>query len=240
MDNEDCDELQHGLSFGIPHNSNGSIDFIPMSSWADMRIARVDAKAGGCTDLTDLVFGPFLLSMHDDDCDKQKCSSFCYGADIDNGKLNLNAVSIGGTLHFGGVVVNCDNGKDHTPALHLSTVTLRVKVTIGGTPVLPYLQACLSSGSHGDVTTSQKSTSGGLCLTKRIECNAFDQGLFSVFCTKVQLTDANEFAEYTHANGPRHIPSKAKTPSSNCRCLASIIPRTKYASGSTQSRKNKN
>jgi hypothetical protein len=161
-----------------------------MSSWADAYIARVDAKGGGCTDLTDLLFGPLLL-MDDDDCDKQKCSFFCYCANIDRGKLNLNAVSIGGALHFGGVVVNCGNRKDPTPVLHLSTVTLCVKFTIGGAPVLPYLQAYLSSGSHGDVTTSQKSTSGGLCLTKRIECNTFDQGLvFSVSCKKVQLTDA--------------------------------------------------
>ncbi len=138
MDNEDCDKLQYGSSFGVPHNSNGSIDFIPMSSWADMCIAQVDAKGGGCTDLTDLLFGP-LLSMDDDDYDEQKCSSFCYGANIDNGKLNLNAVSIGDALHFGGVVVNCGNGKDHTPALHLSTVTLCVKVTIEGAPVIPYL-----------------------------------------------------------------------------------------------------
>ncbi len=118
----------------------------------------------------------------------------------------------------------CDNGKDHTPALHLSTMTLCVKVTIGGAPVLPYLQACLSPGSHGDVTTSQKSTSGGLCLTKHTEYNAFDQGLFSVSCTKMQLTDASEFADYTHANGPRRIPSKANIPSSNHHCLASAIP----------------
>jgi hypothetical protein len=133
--------------------------------------------------------------MDDDDCEEQKCSSFCYGANIDDGKLNLNIVRIGGALHFGGVVVNCGNGKDHTPALHLSTVTLYVKVTGEGAPVLPYLQAWLSPGSHGDVTTSQKSTSGGLCLTKHIECNAFDQGLFSVSCKKVQLTDASEFAD---------------------------------------------
>jgi hypothetical protein len=68
-----------------------------MSSWADTHIARVDAKGGGCTDLTDLLFGPLLL-MDDDDCDKQKCSSFCCGTDIDNSKVNLNAVSIGGAL----------------------------------------------------------------------------------------------------------------------------------------------
>jgi hypothetical protein len=129
----------------------------------------VDAKGGGCTDLTYLLFGS-LLSMNDDDCVKQKCSFFCYCTNIDNSKLNLNAVSIGGALHFGRVVVNYGNGKDHTPALHLSTVTLRVKVMVGGAPVLPYLQACLSPGSHGDVTTSQKSTSGGLCLTKCIDC----------------------------------------------------------------------
>ena len=140
MDNEDCDELQYGSSFGIPHNSNGSINFIPrMSSWADTRFTQVDAKGGGCTDLTDLLFGP-LLSMGDDDCDEQKCScSFCYGANIVDGKLSLNAVSIGGTSHFGGVVVIWGNGKDHTPALHLSTVTLCVKITIEGAPVLPYL-----------------------------------------------------------------------------------------------------
>jgi hypothetical protein len=118
-------------------------------------------------------------------------------------------------------------------------VTLLVKVTVGGASVLPYLQACLSPGSHGDVTTSQKSTSGVLCLTKCIECNAFDQGLFSVSSKKVQLTDASEFTDYTHANGPRHIPSKANTPSSNHRGLISVIPRTKYASGSTQPRENK-
>ncbi len=135
-------------------------------------------------------------------------------------------------------MVNCGNRKDHTPALHLSTVTLCVKITIGGAPVLPYLQAYLSPVSHGDVTTSQKSTSGGLCLTKRIECNAFDQGPFSVSCKKVQLTDASEFADYTHANGPRHIPSKANTQGSNHHCPASVIPRTKYASGSTQSKKS--
>jgi hypothetical protein len=145
--------VPYGSSFGIPPNSNGSIDFIPMSSWADARIARVDAKGGGCADSTDLLFGP-LLSMDDDDCDKQNCSSFCYGANIDEGYLSLKAVSIGGTLHFGGVVVNCGSGKDHTPELHLNTVTLCVKVTIGGALVLPYLQACLSPGSHGDVTTS--------------------------------------------------------------------------------------
>ncbi len=232
LNDEDCDDMQYGSSFGVPTNSNGSFNFIPMSIWADARIARVDAKGGACKDLTDLLFGPLLL-MDDDDCDKQKCSSFCCGTNIDNSKLNLNAVSFGGALHFGGVVVNCGNGKDHT-------VTLCVKVTIGGAPVLPYLQACLSPGSHGDVTTRQKSTSGVLCLTKCIECNAFDQGLFSVSCKKVQLTDASEFADYTHANGPRHIPSKANTPSSNHRCLASVIPRTKYASGSTQSRENKN
>ena len=170
MDDEDCDELQYSSSFGVPHNSNCSVDFIPhMSSWADTCIARVDAEGGGCADLTDLLFGPLLL-MDDDDCDEQKCSSFCCGANIDNGKLNLNAVSIGGALHFGGVVVNCGNRKDPTPVLHLSTVTLCVKFTIGGAPVLPYLQACLSPGSHGDVMTSQNSSSGGLCLTKCIDC----------------------------------------------------------------------
>ncbi len=194
-----------------------------MSSWADTCIAQVDAKGGGCMDLTDLFFG-LLMSMDDDDCDEQNCSTFCCGTNIDNGKLNLISESIGGALHFGGVVVNCGNGKDHTLSLHLSTITLCVKVTIGGAPVLPYLQAYLSPGSHGDVTTSQKSTSGGLCLTKHIECNELDQGLFSVSCKKVQLTDASEFSDYTHANGPRHIPSKANTPSSNCCRLASIIP----------------
>ena len=59
-------------------------------------------------------------------------------------------------------------------------MSLGVKVTFGGAPILSDLQACLSLGSHGDVTTSQKSTSGGLCLTKHTEYNAFDQGLFSV------------------------------------------------------------
>jgi hypothetical protein len=113
------------------------------------------------------------------------------------------------------MVVNCGSGKDHTPALHLSTVTLCVKVIVGGAPVLPHLQAYLSPSSHGDVTTSQKSTSGGLCLTKHIECNELDQGLFSVSCKKVQLTDASEFADYTDVNRPRHIPSKTKTPNSN-------------------------
>ena len=52
MDNEDCDDMQYGSSFNVPPNSNGSINFIPMSSWADARIAGVDAKGGGCTDLT--------------------------------------------------------------------------------------------------------------------------------------------------------------------------------------------
>jgi hypothetical protein len=119
--------------------------------------------------------------------------------------------------------VNCGNGKDLTPTLHLSTVSHGVKVTFGGAIIIPDHQACLSLGSHGDVTTSQKSTSGGLCLTKRIECSAFHQGLFSVSCTNVQLTDASKFAGYTHANGPRHIPSKANKPSSNCRRLASVV-----------------
>ena len=155
-----------------------------MSSWADTGIARVDAKGGGCADLTDLLLVP-LLSMDDDDCDEQKCSSFCCGANIDNDQCNLNAASIGDALHFDRVVVKYGNGKDHTPALNLSTMSLSVKVTIGGVPILPHLQACFSLGSHGDVTTNQKSTSGGLCLTKLIEFNAFDQGLFSVSCTKV-------------------------------------------------------
>jgi hypothetical protein len=71
MDNEDFGELQYGLSFGVTHNFNGSIDFIPcMRSCADTRIARVDAESGGCVDLTDLLFVP-LLSMNDDDCDEQ-------------------------------------------------------------------------------------------------------------------------------------------------------------------------
>jgi hypothetical protein len=39
MDNGDCDELQYGSSFGMPCNSNGIIDFIPMSLWADTHIA---------------------------------------------------------------------------------------------------------------------------------------------------------------------------------------------------------
>jgi hypothetical protein len=40
MDDEDCGELQYGLPFGVPNDSNGSIDFIPcMSSCADMCIA---------------------------------------------------------------------------------------------------------------------------------------------------------------------------------------------------------
>jgi hypothetical protein len=96
MDNEDCDDMQYGSFFGVSHNSNNSIVFIPMSSWADTCIAQVDANGGGCTDFTDILFGPLLLV--DDDCNKQKCSSFCYGTNIDNGKLNLNAVSIGDTL----------------------------------------------------------------------------------------------------------------------------------------------
>jgi hypothetical protein len=76
MDDEDCGEIQYDLSFGVTHNSNGSIDFIPcMSSCADTRIAQVDAESGGCADLTDLLFVP-LLSIDDDDCDEQKCSSF--------------------------------------------------------------------------------------------------------------------------------------------------------------------
>jgi hypothetical protein len=137
MDNEDCDDMQYGLPFGVPPNSNFSINFISMSSWADAHIAQVNAKGGGCTDLTDLLFGPLLL-MDDDACDEQKCSSFCYGANINDSKFNLNAVNIGCALHFGRVVVNCGNGKDHTPALNFSTMTLRVKVIIGGVPVLPY------------------------------------------------------------------------------------------------------
>jgi hypothetical protein len=39
MDDEDCDEMQYSSSFGVPPNSNGSIDFNPMNSWADARIA---------------------------------------------------------------------------------------------------------------------------------------------------------------------------------------------------------
>ncbi len=35
----------------------------------------MDAESGGYADLTDLLFVP-LLSMDDDDCDKQKCISF--------------------------------------------------------------------------------------------------------------------------------------------------------------------
>jgi hypothetical protein len=58
IDNGDFDELQYGLSFCVSHNYNGSIDFIPVSSWADTRIARPDAMGGGCMDLTDLLFGP--------------------------------------------------------------------------------------------------------------------------------------------------------------------------------------
>ena len=45
---------------------------------------------------------------------------------------------------------------------------------------------------------------------------------------------------YIHVNGPRHIPAKACTPSSNRRCLAAIIPRMKFDTGSHQSRMNKN
>ncbi len=61
MDNEDCDELQYGSSFGKSHYSNGSINFIPcMSSWADTRIARVDAEGGGFADFIDLLFVPFF------------------------------------------------------------------------------------------------------------------------------------------------------------------------------------
>jgi hypothetical protein len=58
---------------GVHHTS---INFIPrMSSCADTRIARVDAESGCCADLTNLLIVP-LLSMDDDDCDEQKCSSF--------------------------------------------------------------------------------------------------------------------------------------------------------------------
>jgi hypothetical protein len=70
--------------------------------------------------------------------------------------------------------------------------------------------------------------------------DAFDQGLLTVSGYLVQSTDASEFASCVNGRGLRHILFKANTPSSNCHCLASIIPSVKIQLGSKKSRENKN
>ncbi len=82
--------------------------------------------------------------------------------------------------------------------------------------------------------------SGGTRQSNDVEHNGLDLGLFPISGKSVQVRDTSEFAIYVHSNGPRHIPSKAKTPSTNRRHLAAIIPRAKFDSGSLKSRKNKN
>jgi hypothetical protein len=93
----------------------------------------------------------------------------------------------------------------------------------------------LAGGEEGcdgeNVTTSHIILNGGICPSNHVDCAAFDQGLFSVSLKTVQLTDTSDSAMYIQMNGPRHIPSEANTPSSNCHCLASIIPRMKFDLG---------
>ena len=82
-------------------------------------------------------------------------------------------------------------------------------------------------------------TVGGLVVHPDPQ-DAFDQGLLTVSSNSVQSTDASEFASCVHGRGPRHIPSKANTHSSNHRHLASVIPSVKFQLGSKKSRENKN
>jgi hypothetical protein len=57
--------------------------------------------------------------------------------------------------------------------------------------------------------------SGGTRQSNDVEHNGLDLGLFPVSGKSVQVRDTSECAIYVHSNGPRHIPSKAKTPSTN-------------------------
>ena len=80
-----------------------------------------------------------------------------------------------------------------------------------------------------------------ICPPKHFGCaEECDQGLFSVSRKTVQFADTFDSSMHIHVNGPRHIPAKACTPSSNCCRLAAIIPRMKFDTGSHQSRTNKN
>ena len=81
-------------------------------------------------------------------------------------------------------------------------------------------------------------TVGGLVVHPDPQ-DAFDQGLLTVSGNLVQSTDASEFASCVNERGLRHIPFKANTPSSNCRCLASVIPSMKFQLGSKKSRETK-
>jgi hypothetical protein len=78
-----------------------------------------------------------------------------------------------------------------------------------------------------------------VCANQIMLNNGLDLGLFLVSGQSVQIRDTSESAIYIHNNGPRHIPLRANTPSSNRRHLATIIPRAKLDSGSIKSRKNK-
>ena len=91
-------------------------------------------------------------------------------------------------------------------------------------------------------TTSHANSAGGvICPPKRFGCaGECDQGLFSVSRKRVQFADTFDSSMHIHVNGPRHIPAKACTPSSNRHRLAAIIPRMKFDTGSHQSRTNKN
>ena len=80
-----------------------------------------------------------------------------------------------------------------------------------------------------------------ICPPKHFGCaEECDQGLFSVSRKTVQFADTFDSSMHIHVNGPRHIPAKACTPSSNRRRLAAVIPRMKFDTGSHQSRTNKN
>ena len=85
-------------------------------------------------------------------------------------------------------------------------------------------------------TTSHANSAGGvICPPKHFghagEC---DQGLFSVSCNMVQFADTFDSSMHIHVNGPRHIPAKACTPSSNRCPLTAIIPIMKFDTDSHQ------
>ena len=66
-------------------------------------------------------------------------------------------------------------------------------------------------------TTSHANSAGVICPPKHFGCaGEYDQGLFSVSRKTVQFADTFDSSMYIHVNGPRHIPAKANTPSSNC------------------------
>ena len=165
--------------------------------------------------------------------------------EVDVGTVGADTDSASAPMQCGGGLLTLDtNSNNNSVRVNLSISLCEFS---NGSGVKGEGYTGLAAMDRQGVTLNHPSTchansaGGVICPPKHFGCaGECDQGLFSVSRKTVQFADTFDSSMHIHVNGPRHIPAKACTPSSNRCRLAAIIPRMKFDTGSHQSRTNKN